>query len=69
MAITAHRPTGPLTDPDEVTSADVAATGAVAPPPDGDGSSRPRWLVPTAVGLGVLLVALLVLAVIFGART
>jgi Mce-associated membrane protein len=72
MAITAHRPTGPLTDPAKVTgvtSADAAATGAVTPPPDGVGSSRPRWLVPTAVGLGVLLVALLVLAVIFGART
>lgn len=55
----------PATGSDPAVS-DAATSGA--PEVDTTGADRPRWVVPTAIGLVVLLVGFLVVASFFGIR-
>jgi Mce-associated membrane protein len=76
MAVATHRPGRSVTEDRDGTPGDLAS-GTVAEPrnmSDDAGpltpSSRgkPRWPMPAAIGLSVLIVVLLVVAVMFGAK-
>jgi Mce-associated membrane protein len=73
MAVAAYRSARPMTDADDsdrpmepLAGGSDADTLTERSPEDG--AQRPRWLVPTAIGLTALLTALLVVGITFGIR-
>ena len=66
MAVATHRPAGQVST--AVRAESDAGTAAVDPHGESAGTGRPRWVVPAAVGLGVLLTALFVIVGVFGVQ-